>query len=85
MLNSKKCVTLGIVITALLRNFDSVYIITMTIANKAKARFYDEDLPGLEDVSHPRTNAPRLALTSSSQQFRWFRLQLPEHSLTLCL
>jgi hypothetical protein len=36
--------------TELMGSF-SMYLISTAIANKAKAKFYDEDLPGLEDVT----------------------------------
>lgn len=31
--------------------FHSVYLISTAVSNRAKAKFYDEDLPALEDVS----------------------------------
>jgi hypothetical protein len=32
----------------------SVYLISTAVANKAKSKFYDDDLPGLENVSFDR-------------------------------
>lgn len=40
-------------VSATAQILDSVYLISIEVANRAKDKFYGEDLPSLEDVSVP--------------------------------
>jgi hypothetical protein len=62
MLNSKKSAPKHMCIGSNIYTlFGSVYLISTTVANNVKAKFYNEDLPALEDV---RFNTfPRLSFS----------------------
>ena len=53
MLNSKKYVhpVCSIVIRVVTERTTSAYLISIAVANKVKSKFYDDDLPALENVS----------------------------------
>ncbi|KAF9499043.1 hypothetical protein BDN71DRAFT_1480868 [Pleurotus eryngii] len=48
-------------------NSKNVYIISTTLANRAKAKFYDEDLPGLEDELQSRLTMAFVQVLQHSQ------------------